>query len=245
MRIALAPSFLPMKSSRQIPSSPPHAPRIPRPDRGSSGPRALALALAVASASLLPSPGMAQPGPSASGVTTVAGVELPSAMDTPMGVLQLNGAGLRRKMLARVYVIGLYAPRKVAGMASFSADPGMARRLHFVFQREVSRREFSDVIIKAISSTSSQMEVAQASMGIARLGEMVNAKKSLKTGDTLSIDWLPAQGTQIRVNGKVEGEVIPDAALNLALMRIFLGDQPVDARLKNELLGKAPEPTAP
>lgn len=180
---------------------------------------------------------------SAASVATVAGVEVPTRLDTPMGPLHLNGAGLRRKLLAKVYVIGLYTPRKV-GTLEAASDPRVPRRLHFIFQRDVSRREFSDVIIKAISSTSNQLEVAQASVGIAKLGEMVNAKKVLKVGDTLSIDWIPQQGTQILLNGKNEGEPIADPALNQALMRIFLGPRPIDAHLKNELLGLNPETSA-
>lgn len=172
------------------------------------------------------------------GQVTVAGVVLPQAIDSALGHLQLNGAGLRRRLLARVYVLSLYTPRKVTSFEA-AADPRMPRRLHFIFQRDVSRREFSDVIIKAISSSSTPLEIAQAGVGIAKLGEMVNSRKVLKSGDSLSVDWVPGQGTQILVNGKPEGELIADHALNLAVLRIFLGARPVDVRLKDELLGKA------
>lgn len=61
----------------------------------------------------------------------------------------------------------------------------------------------------------------------------------LKKGDTIAIDFTPGQGTVILINGKQAAEPIADPAFYTMLLKIWLGDKPADARLKDALLGDA------
>ena len=61
---------------------------------------------------------------------------------------------------------------------------------------------------------------------------------ALKKGDQLSLDWTPNEGTQCYLNGKKLGELMPDQAFYNAVLRIWLGDKPVDSSLKPALLGE-------
>ena len=54
----------------------------------------------------------------------------------------------------------------------------------------------------------------------------------------IHLDWVPGQGTVCTVNGKVTGEVLPDIAFYNAVLRIWLGDTPVQDDLKDAMLGK-------
>jgi hypothetical protein len=74
---------------------------------------------------------------------------------------------------------------------------------------------------------------------IGKFGEMFAMVDGLKKGDVLHIDWVPASGTYIELNSKKLIENVPDIAFYNALMRIWLGDKPVDRSLKPALLGEA------
>lgn len=145
-------------------------------------------------------------------------------------------AGLRRKFLLKIYVASFYTAKPVTSLETASAL-AMGRRLQLHFLRSVSGKEVSDVLVRAISATSTPSEVGRASMGIAKLGEMVSAYKALKVGDTLSVDWVPGQGTRLSINGRADAALVPEPEFNQALLRIFLGDKPIDPELKAALLG--------
>jgi hypothetical protein len=53
----------------------------------------------------------------------------------------------------------------------------------------------------------------------------------------LHLDWIPGTGTQTELNGKKLGGPIPDINFYNAILRIWLGDRPVDRSLKPALLG--------
>jgi hypothetical protein len=58
----------------------------------------------------------------------------------------------------------------------------------------------------------------------------------INQGGTVLLDYLPGIGTRVTING-VTRITIPGADFNRALLRIWLGDRPVDGRLKQALLG--------
>ena len=58
-------------------------------------------------------------------------------------------------------------------------------------------------------------------------------------GDVVDLDWLPSAGLAMRVNGKPVGEPVPGADLYAAMLNIFIGDRPVDAKMKAGMLGAA------
>ena len=70
-----------------------------------------------------------------------------------------------------------------------------------------------------------------------KFGEIFASVQGLKKGDVLHLDWLPGVGTQCELNGKKLGEPIPDVAFYNAILRIWLGDDPVDSSLKPAMLG--------
>lgn len=193
---------------------------------------ALAVALTVGLTPLIAEAGASPEG------RVIADVRVPLTEDSAAGPLKLNGAGLRRKFLIKIYVAALYSAKPVASFDE-AASLGTARRLKLHFLRNISGKEISDVLVRAITATSTPSEVGKASVGIAKLGEMVNAQKSLKPGDTLSVDWIPGRGTCLSINDHEDSPCIVEPEFNRALLRIFLGEQPIDAGLKEELLGHA------
>jgi hypothetical protein len=59
-----------------------------------------------------------------------------------------------------------------------------------------------------------------------------------KTGTTIVIDWLPETGTRLSVGGQGKGRDIAGEDFYRALLKIWLGDKPVQDDLKQALLGK-------
>jgi hypothetical protein len=55
----------------------------------------------------------------------------------------------------------------------------------------------------------------------------------------ITLDFLPDAGTQVTVNGVSKGKPIPGEDFYGALLKIWLGDKPVDADLKKAMLGGA------
>jgi len=68
------------------------------------------------------------------------------------------------------------------------------------------------------------------------IGENIHTSRVVKR-DVIDLDYLPASGLQMSVNGKPRGEPIPGEDLYAALLRIFIGDRPTDPELKVGLLG--------
>jgi hypothetical protein len=64
------------------------------------------------------------------------------------------------------------------------------------------------------------------------MGELQEAKK----GMAILLDWQPGTGTVISVDGKTRGKPIPGEDFYRALLRIWLGERPVQDDLKKALL---------
>ena len=58
----------------------------------------------------------------------------------------------------------------------------------------------------------------------------------VKVDDVINIDYLPGTGTQISLNGRSLG-TIAGVDFNRALLKIWLGNVPVQADLKKAMLG--------
>jgi hypothetical protein len=60
-----------------------------------------------------------------------------------------------------------------------------------------------------------------------------------KPGDVIDLDFSPATGLTLARNGQVQGASMPSPELYRGILKIFVGDKPVDARLKAGLLGQS------
>jgi hypothetical protein len=53
----------------------------------------------------------------------------------------------------------------------------------------------------------------------------------------ITLDYIPESGTRVTLNGEPKGEAIAGDDFYRALLRIWLGENPVDSSLKKALLG--------
>jgi hypothetical protein len=166
----------------------------------------------------------------------IAGVKFPTAIDLAHERLLLNGWGIRYKAIFKVYAAALYLPAKTASPDAVfrSSAP---RRLHVVMLRDIDARELGKLFTKAMEENASHEEFAPLIPGTIQMGEIFAARRHLAAGEGFTIDWIPGRGTVISVEGKPQGEPIKEPQFFTVLMRIWLGDHPADAQLKDALLG--------
>jgi hypothetical protein len=167
----------------------------------------------------------------------VAGVKYEPALQVGDSKLLLNGAGVRYKVVIRVYTAGLYLTQRANTPEAAIAAPG-AKRIHLVMMREIDANELGKLFTRAMQDNAAREEFSKSIPGTIRMGEMFALRKKLVVGDSVSIDWLPGTGTTISVNGKVDsGAPIKEPEFFNALMKIWLGNKPADYNLKEALLG--------
>jgi beta-lactam-binding protein with PASTA domain len=89
-----------------------------------------------------------------------------------------------------------------------------------------------------MNKNSSKEEKAKVINQTVKFGEMFASMDKVKKGDVITLDWVPGTGTVSSLNGKQIGETMPDIAFFNAVLRIWLGDNPVQGDLKRGLLGE-------
>lgn len=176
--------------------------------------------------------------PAAWAELTVAGVKYEDAAELAGSKLALNGAGIRTKVIFKVYTAGLYLPKKAATADEVLAQAG-AKRISLTMLREVDAEEFGAAFAKGIEENNDAATLARLAASIQRMNRIFAEHKKLATGDTIAIDWVPGSGTLIRVKGAAQGDPIREPEFYSALLRIWLGPAPADRGLKEALLGKA------
>ena len=163
----------------------------------------------------------------------VAGVKLPEEDQK----LVLNGAGLRKRVFFQVYVIGLYLPEKKTAAAEAIGAAG-PKRIAMHMLRDVGADQFGGALTDGMKDNNGEAEMKALQPRIQQLLAAMNEMKEAKKGMRITLDWVPAAGTQLTVDGKPSGAPIPGEDFYRALLRIWLGERPVQDDLKKALLGE-------
>jgi hypothetical protein len=165
----------------------------------------------------------------------VAGVKLDDKTQVESRDLVLNGAGLRKRVVFNVYVIGLYLPEKKADPAAVLQLAGPKRAaIHML--RDVGAEQFTDALVEGLRENHSEGDYKALEPRVKELAAIFAEIKEAKKGMTITLDWT-GSATQLTVNGKPAGKPIAGEDFYRALLRIWLGDKPVQNDLKRALLG--------
>lgn len=167
----------------------------------------------------------------------VGNVKYEQAVDIAGQRLQLNGAGIRYKFVVKVYTAGLYLTTKASTTAEVLAAPG-PKRIHISMLRDIDGNELGRLFTKGMEDNAPRDEFVKSINGVLKLSEVFATRKQLNTGDNFSVDYVPGIGSTLLLNGKVLlSDPIKEPEFFTALLRIWLGDKPADAPLKEALLG--------
>jgi hypothetical protein len=166
------------------------------------------------------------------------GVQLEDRAQVDGQALQLNGIALRtRYAFFKVYVAGLYLPQKTASAAA-AIDGRGAKRISLTMVRDASAEQFVESTEAGLRANNSEAQLAGVKPQVEALFAKIRALKEARKGMRIVLDYVPSAGsTTLVVDGAAQGAPMAGEAFYRALLRIWLGDNPVQEDLKKALLG--------
>ena len=176
--------------------------------------------------------------PAAVSAADVAGIRIDDRARVAQSELQLNGAGVRTKFVFKVYVTALYVPERKSSTAEILALPG-PKRVSMRLVRDLSAEQLVEALEEGIRDNTSPAELEALSSRLVELKAIMLEVKQGRDGDLMTLDFLPGTGTQVAMNGTVRGKTIAGDDFYRALLRIWLGDNPISKDLKKALLGQS------
>jgi len=164
----------------------------------------------------------------------VGEVKVADSVQLGTETLQLNGAGTRTKVIMDIYVAALYLGKKTNNAEEVLADAGAKRMaLHMVYG--MSSSKLQDAFKKGIEENHTADELAALDAPLKKFYEIFGALPSVNKGDIILLDYVPGVGTKVIVNGAERG-LVEGAEINRAILKIWLGNEPVQKDLKKDLL---------
>lgn len=169
----------------------------------------------------------------AAGAAEVGGISIAERASVGGQELVLNGAGVRTRVVFKVYVGALYLPAKARTLAEVLAKG--PRRIQMSVLRNLTPDQLIDALVDGMKANNSDAELAAVK---AQQDQMVATMKSfgeVKEKDVVTLDFVDG-ATHIGMNGQVKS-TIPGEAFNAALTKVWLGDKPAQDDLKKAMLG--------
>lgn len=154
------------------------------------------------------------------GAATLAGVTLPDNAQVAGKDLVLNGLGLRKKFVVKVYVGGLYLPQKQRDARNIlSIDQPRQMVMHFLY--DVSKEQMCDAWNEGLEANTPDASAEVKSAFATLCGWM----EDLPKGNRLVMTYVPGEGTAVEVNGKTKG-TLPGKAVADAILATWIGPKP-------------------
>ncbi len=143
----------------------------------------------------------------------------------------LNGLGLRKKFVVKVYVAGLYLEKKSSD-ADAIVKGDAPRRLVMHFLHSASKSQMADAFQESFDDNTPEAKKTMK----ADIDRLLSALEPLKEGDEMVFTYLPGKGTSMAINGN-DRLTIAAPAFAPVLFSVWLGPKPPSADLKKGILG--------
>lgn len=165
----------------------------------------------------------------------LAGVTLAEQTVHGGDTLLLNGAGLRTRLMFKVYVAALYLPARERDAALILKSRWPVQvRLHML--REVDADSLLTALNDGLRDNLDPAALDALAAPRAELARIFREIGQARDKDQIQLD-IDNQGLAVALNGKPRG-LVGSEALGRALLRVWLGERPVDAALKSAMLGQ-------
>lgn len=160
--------------------------------------------------------------------TNVGGVVLKNELVKDGQKLILNGAGVRKKVVIKIYTVALYLSRKESRPSSIiDGDQPMMIQLNFIYEGagKILEEDLSEGF-----QVSTNFKVAPLRNEIDQM--ITSLPDRFNKDDTLQFMYLPETGVKVYHNGKVTATV-NGLEFKKALFGIWLGPSLADRNLSN------------
>ncbi len=151
--------------------------------------------------------------------------------------LQLNGLGVRAVFVFKAYVAGLYLGNKTSVAQEALRQPG-PKRIQMRMLMEIGAPDIKKALVDGMQKNVSEAQWAAMQDRVAQFSRTIESIGVAKPGDTINLDYVPERGLMLAVNDVAKGGAISGPDFYNALLEIFVGDNPVDTRLKKGMLGQ-------
>ena len=153
--------------------------------------------------------------------------------------LLLNGLGLRSVAWLKGFSAGLYLSERVTtpGQALGQSGP---KRLQMKMILDVETQEFIKAFDVSLRRNNTEAERVALKARVEQFDRTLAQIGKVRKGDVVNLDFIPGKGLVVSVNGKPQGTPVAGEDLYAGLLKVFIGDRPVDKNLKAGLLGAAP-----
>ena len=162
----------------------------------------------------------------------VAGVNLEDRATVNNQNLVLNGAGLRKKFVVKVYVGGLYLPAR-QGNATTVLATDQPRRMVMHFLYSVTKTQMAEAWAEGLADNTpnASPEVKTA------FKTLESWMEDVPKGNRIVLTYVPGIGTTVEVNGKNKG-TLGGKAVSDAILNTWIGPKPgPGADFKKAVLG--------
>ncbi|MCG8591273.1 MAG: chalcone isomerase family protein [Proteobacteria bacterium] len=160
----------------------------------------------------------------------IEGVEFADQIAVEDQNLALSGLGLLRyRVLFRGYVAGLYLP---AGTAPERVLDDVSKRLEIEYFWAIRAGDFAraaDAFLERNADPATRAALAE------RVARLHAGYRDVSPGDRYALTYQPGRGTSLALNGQ-ELVRIPGADFAAAYFAIWLGPEPLNDSLRNQLL---------
>lgn len=161
----------------------------------------------------------------------LAGTSMPESIDVAGESLVLNGMGLRKKSIIKVYVAGLYLPEKQNSAESILAAD-TARRTVMEMRFGVSAKKMCGAWEEGLENNTVDASAEVRS----DFETLCSYMDDLEKGDNMTITYVPGEGTEVTINGSSKGTIAGKDFAD-AMFACWIGPKPPGAAFKKGLLG--------
>ena len=166
----------------------------------------------------------------------IRGVDVPETRTTGAGdELVLNGAGVRKKLMFKLYVGALYlAEQNSDAEAIIAAKDPMMIELHIISSKINSENMTSATLEGFENATGGATEAISE-----EIQQFLRAFSApIKKGDKFTICYNPEMGVNIGKNDEKIDSIADTPGFKKALFGIWLSDKPAQQTLKAAMLGQ-------
>jgi len=166
-----------------------------------------------------------------SAATELEGVHFADQYRSGEVTMELQCVGLLRyKLFIKAYVAALYLRD---GAVDGDALADVPRRLELSYFWSIGGADFGTAGDQILAQNVDAKTLAALRPRLDRINALY---RDVRPGDRYSLTYVPGVGTELALNGSTLG-VIDGADFGAAYFSIWLGDHPIDVRLRDQLLG--------